>query len=185
MIKLQLINADIIYDTAIVTSLRFRKGFNCKYNPRMDYAFCLLTLNSSEKWRSPLFGATCNFNDQILPYSILFLTFINTNVFYLMSFNFHANLLRPWRFPLTTKCPWKTLPNFRCDTWDIHFSEALCTCGRESNLMNRHLRNKSWKPECVGSFNMGWRIEYTNIRQPMLKLKTHSGFHDLFRFWYV
>ena len=20
------------------------------------------------------------------------------------------------------------------------------------------LRNKSWKPECVGSFNMGWRI---------------------------
>jgi hypothetical protein len=29
---------------------------------------------------------------------------------------------------------------------------------------------------------MGWRIEYTNIRQPMLKLKTHSGFHDLFRF---
>jgi hypothetical protein len=29
---------------------------------------------------------------------------------------------------------------------------------------------------------MGWRIEYTNIRQPMLKFKTHSGFHDLFRF---
>jgi hypothetical protein len=21
-----------------------------------------------------------------------------------------------------------------------------------------YLRNKSWKPECVGSFNMGWRI---------------------------
>ena len=33
----------------------------------MDYAFCLLTLN----WRSPLFGATCNFNDQILPYLTL------------------------------------------------------------------------------------------------------------------
>jgi hypothetical protein len=29
------------------------------------------------------------------------------------------------------------------------------------------LRNKSWKPECD---------------KPMLKLKTHSGFHDLFRF---
>jgi hypothetical protein len=71
MIKLQLINADIIYDTAI-----------------MDYAFCLLTLRSSEKWQSPLFGATCNFNDQILPYGILFLTFINTNVFYSMSFKF-------------------------------------------------------------------------------------------------
>jgi hypothetical protein len=41
-----------------------------------------------EKWRSPLFGATCNFNDQILPYDILFLTFINTNVFYLLSFKF-------------------------------------------------------------------------------------------------
>jgi hypothetical protein len=26
---------------------------------------------------------------------------------------------------------------------------------------------------------------FTNIRQSMLKLKTHSGFHDLFRFWYV
>jgi hypothetical protein len=24
------------------------------------------------------------------------------------------------------------------------------------------------------------RIENTNIRQPLLKLKTHSGFHDLF-----
>jgi len=21
-----------------------------------------------------------------------------------------------------------------------------------------YLRNKSWKPECVGSFNMDWRI---------------------------
>ena len=29
---------------------------------------------------------------------------------------------------------------------------------------------------------MGWRIKFTNIRQPMLKLKAHSGFHDLFRF---
>jgi hypothetical protein len=54
-----------------------------------------------------------------------------------------------------------------------------------------YLINKSWKPECVGSFNMDWRIlvfypepeaRFTNIRQSMLKLKTHSGFHDLFRF---
>jgi hypothetical protein len=28
-------------------------------------------------------------------------------------------------------------------------------------------------------------IKFTNIRQTMLKLKTHSGFHDLFWFWYV
>jgi hypothetical protein len=40
-------------------------------------------------YRSPLFGATGNFNHQILPYGILFLTFINsTNVFYLLSFKF-------------------------------------------------------------------------------------------------
>ena len=44
------------------------------------------------------------------------------------------------------------------------------------------LRNKSWKPECVGSFNMDWRMKFTNIRQSTLKLKKHSGFHDLFRF---
>jgi hypothetical protein len=41
-------------------------------------------------------------------------------------------------------------------------------------------RNISWKPEYVLSFNMGWWIKFTNINQPMLKLKTHSGFHDLF-----
>ena len=42
----------------------------------------------------------------------------------------------------------------------------------------RHIRieKNSWKPECVLSFNMG----ITNIQQPILKLKTHSGFHDLF-----
>jgi hypothetical protein len=32
----------------------------------------------------------------------------------------------------------------------------------------------------VSSFNMGWRILVYFIRQPMLKLPTHSGFHDLF-----
>jgi hypothetical protein len=41
---------------------------------------------------------------------------------------------------------------------------------------------------------MDWRIlvfypereiKFINIRQPMLKLKAHSGFHDLFRFCYV
>ena len=79
MIKLQLINADIIDDTDTVTLRIFRKSFNCRYNPRMK---------SYEKWRSPLFGATCNFNDQILPYGILFLAFINTDVFYLLSFKF-------------------------------------------------------------------------------------------------
>ena len=41
-------------------------------------------------------------------------------------------------------------------------------------------RNKSWKPECVLNFNMGWRMLVNFIRQPMSKLKTHTGFHDLF-----
>jgi hypothetical protein len=88
MIKFQLINADIIDDTDTVTSQLFHKSFNCRYNPRMDYAFCLLTLKSSEKWWFPLFGATCNFNDQILPYGMLFLAFINTDFFYLLSIKF-------------------------------------------------------------------------------------------------
>jgi hypothetical protein len=30
------------------------------------------------------------------------------------------------------------------------------------------------------SFNMGWRILLNVIRQSMLKIKTHSGFHNLF-----
>jgi hypothetical protein len=38
----------------------------------------------------------------------------------------------------------------------------------------------SWKPECGLNFNMVWRILVNFIRQPMLRLKTHSGFHDLF-----
>jgi hypothetical protein len=57
------------------------------------------------------------------------------------------------------------------------------------NVSRDYLRNKSWKPECVLSLNMGWRIlvfypklKFTNIRQPMLTLKAHSGFHELFRF---
>ena len=47
-----------------------------------------------------------------------------------------------------------------------------------------YLRNKSWKPECVLSFNMSWRILvfYPEPEAPMLKLNKHSGFHELFRF---
>ena len=81
MIKLQLINADILYHT----DLYYLTG---RINPRMNYAFCLLHIEEFENWRSPLFGATGNFNHQILPYGILFLTFICTNVFYLLSFKF-------------------------------------------------------------------------------------------------
>ena len=91
----------IIDDTDTVTSRLFRESFNCRYNSRMDYAFCLLcllTLKSSEKWRSPLFGATGNSNHQILPYGILLWTFINTNVFYLLSFKFSRSLVKTMAF---------------------------------------------------------------------------------------
>jgi hypothetical protein len=50
--------------------------------------FVSSTLKSFEKWRSPLSSATGNFDHQSLPYGILFLTFISTNVFYLLSFKF-------------------------------------------------------------------------------------------------
>jgi hypothetical protein len=59
-----------------------------RINPRMDYVFCLLQIEEFWKMAIPIFGATCNFNDQILPYGILFLAFINTDVFYLLSFKF-------------------------------------------------------------------------------------------------
>ena len=41
-----------------------------------------------------------------------------------------------------------------------------------------NLRNKSWKPKCVGSFNMDWRILVFYPEPETI----HSGFHDLFRF---
>jgi hypothetical protein len=37
----------------------------------------------------------------------------------------------------------------------------------------------------LADISIWWGIKFTNIRQSMLKLKTHSGFHELFRFWYV
>ena len=87
----------LIFNDKIATDQCW-KSFNCRYNPRMDYAFCLITLKISKKWRSRLFGATCNFNDQILPYGILCLTSINANVFYLMQFKFARKLVKIMAF---------------------------------------------------------------------------------------
>jgi hypothetical protein len=56
--------------------------------PRKTRESTTALIEEFENWRSPLFGATGNFNHQILPYGILFLTFICTNVFYLLSFKF-------------------------------------------------------------------------------------------------
>jgi hypothetical protein len=47
------------------------------------------------------------------------------------------------------------------------------------------LRNKSWKPECVLSFNMSFNmsqrqgIKFTYIRQPMLNFKTRDKVNQL------
>ena len=100
MIKLQLINAVIIYDTACVTWRLFRKSFNCRYNPRMDYAFCLLTLKSYEKWRSHylVLHATSMTKFYLTVYyfyhSLAQMSFIYCHL------NIRTNLSRPWRFSL-------------------------------------------------------------------------------------
>ena len=60
MIQLKLM---LIYGTDFMTSRLFRKSFNCRYYPGMEFASSLLTLESSKKWRSLLFGATFNFNN--------------------------------------------------------------------------------------------------------------------------
>jgi hypothetical protein len=74
MIKLQLINADIICMTSRAGIIR-----------REWIMPFVSSMKSFEKWRFPLVGVTGNFNHEILPYGIRFLTFINTNVFYLLS----------------------------------------------------------------------------------------------------
>ena len=114
MVKWQLLNADIIDVTDIVTSRLFWKSFNCRYNPRTDYAFCLLTLESSEQWRShylvlhatsmtKFYLTVCYFQ-----HSLTHMSFIYCHL------NFHTNLLRPGCFPLNSLRPknYKQL-NFR------------------------------------------------------------------------
>ena len=63
MIQLKLINANIIYDTDCVTS---RAGII------REWIMPFVSSKSFEKWRSPLFGVTGNFNHQILPYGIVY-----------------------------------------------------------------------------------------------------------------
>jgi hypothetical protein len=40
----------------------------------------------------------------------------------------------------------------------VCFHQALVTLSDIGFPALKDLRNKSWKPECVGSFNMDWRI---------------------------
>jgi hypothetical protein len=41
-------------------------------------------------------------------------------------------------------------------SYNLMLTATLLTC--KIIIKTFYLRNKSWKPECVGSFNMGWRI---------------------------
>ena len=66
----------------------------------MDYAFCLLHIE--EFWKMLISIIWCYRHLQ-WPNSalrILFLAFISTMSFIYCHLNFHANLLRPWPFPL-------------------------------------------------------------------------------------
>jgi hypothetical protein len=56
--------------------------------------------------------------------------------------------------------------------------------------INHGSQNVFWVSTWVGEYyyfipSRRRGIQFTNISQPMLKLKTHAGFHELFRFWYV
>ena len=44
-----------------------------------------------------------------------------------------------------------------------------------------NLRNKSWNPECVGNFNMDWRI-LVFYPEPEARDKMYYDIYDLFRF---
>jgi hypothetical protein len=46
------------------------------------------------------------------------------------------------------------------ETFQIHNCQKRKDKVTNNDLQNIHikLRNKSWKPECVGNFNMDWRI---------------------------
>ena len=69
-----------------------------------------------------------------------------------------------------------------------NYDQMVVRCkGRWSSTFNHKLLSICQDRDLVyGSqnvnFSIDWRIKFTNIRQLMLKLKTHSGFHDLFRF---
>jgi hypothetical protein len=84
-----------------------------------------------------------------------------------------------------------------CD-WLFHWWHKLCAAFCVNVNINYRLPSKVFYRICTlrhirieinhGSQNVFWvltwvgqrGIKFTNIRKPMLKLKTHSGFHDLF-----
>ena len=72
----------LIEDTAFVTPKIFRNNFNCRYNPKMNYALCLLTLKSLKKNGDPHYLVL-----HATPITKFYLlTFISTTVFCLLPF---------------------------------------------------------------------------------------------------
>jgi hypothetical protein len=51
----------------------------------------------------------------------------------------------------TTAAPWII-------EYDGQYDNMSCEISHNFRIRHKHLRNKSWKPECVLSFNMVWRI---------------------------
>jgi hypothetical protein len=51
----------------------------------------------------------------------------------------------------TTAAPWII-------EYDGQYDNMSCEISHNFRIRHKHLWNKSWKPECVLSFNMGWRI---------------------------
>ena len=83
-------------------------------------------------------------------------------------------------FLVLTPVPCSRIPGVLSANVNINYRLPIKVYYRICTLKTYQNRNNSWKPECALSFNMGWWIKFTNISQPMLKLKAHFGFHDLF-----
>jgi hypothetical protein len=98
------------------------------------------------------------------------------------------------------RCMWLTFPSYMYMLINyrlLEFGSIKCVCATLSaNVnINDRLPIKVYYRICTlrhirieishGTQNVFWVLTWvggycTNIRQPMLKLKTHSGFHDLF-----
>ena len=64
-----------------------------------------------------------------------------------------------WYCKHPSKCVGDGLVQIGPHQYHYHINMYLCFVMIKLNkMLNCCLRNKSWKPECIGSFNMDWRI---------------------------
>ena len=103
--------------------------------------------------------------------------------------NFHINDISSTHIICFIYFRWRSFKSWR--SWFL--SWFIWHWYLHSPVRVGQLRNKSWKRECILSLNMGWQIlaimcfefQHGLADISILSLKTHSGFHNLFRFWYV